>query len=51
MQVLNALTPQASYDFLTQRSDFEDSLVGTRTNADGTVQSDIDSGAAGARRA
>ena len=42
VQVMNMLTPQASYDFLTQRLGFEDSLVGTRTNADGTVQSDID---------
>ena len=42
VQVLNALTPQYSYDFMTQRLGFQDSLVGSRTNADGTVQSDID---------
>ena len=40
VQVLNALTPQKSYDFLTQQLDIQ--LVGNRTNADGTVQSDID---------
>ena len=40
VQVLNALTPQKSYDFLTQQLDIQ--LVGSRTNADGTVQSDID---------
>src|SRR5699024_9160159 len=39
VQVLNALTPQKSYDFLTQQLDIQ--LVGNRTNADGTVQSDI----------
>ena len=37
---MSALTPQASYDFLTQRLGFQ--LVGNRTNADGSVQSDID---------
>ena len=41
VQVLNALTPQASYDFMTQRLGFQDALVSSRTNADGTVQSDI----------
>ncbi len=40
VQVMSALTPQASYDFLTQRLGFQ--LVGNRTNADGSVQSDID---------
>ena len=40
VQVLNALTPQKSYDFLTQQLDIQ--LVGNRTNADGSVQSDID---------
>ena len=39
VQVLNALTPQASYDFLTSQLDIK--LVGSRTNEDGTVQSDI----------
>ena len=39
VQVLNALTPQASYDFLTNQLDIK--LVGSRTNEDGTVQSDI----------
>ena len=39
VQVLNALTPQASYDFLTSQLDIK--LVGNRTNEDGTVQSDI----------
>ena len=37
--MLNALTPQASYDFLTNQLDIK--LVGSRTNEDGTVQSDI----------
>ena len=37
--MLNALTPQASYDFLTSQLDIK--LVGSRTNEDGTVQSDV----------
>lgn len=41
-QVMDRLTPQASYEFLTQQLGFADSLVGSRTNADGTVQTDID---------
>ena len=40
VQVINQLTPQASYDFLTQRLEFQ--LVGSRTYDDGTVKSDID---------
>lgn len=45
VQVLDMLTPQTSFDYLTQRLGFEvgpNALVATRTNADGTVQSDID---------
>ncbi len=41
VQVLNALTPQASYDFMTQRLGFQDSLVSNRTEADGRVSTDI----------
>ena len=40
VQVLNALTPQKSYDFLTQQLDIK--LVANRTYEDGTTQSDID---------
>lgn len=40
VQVMDQLTPQASYDFLTQRLGIQ--LVGSRTYDDGTVQSDID---------
>lgn len=40
VQVMNMLTPQASYDFMTQRLGIK--LVGNRTNADGSVSSDID---------
>lgn len=40
VQVMDMLTPQASYDFLTQRLGVE--LVSYRENADGTTQSDID---------
>lgn len=42
VQVMSMLTPQASYDFLTQRLGFGDALVGSRTYEDGTVKSDID---------
>lgn len=42
VQVMSMLTPQASYDFLTQRLGFADALVGSRTYEDGTVKSDID---------
>lgn len=42
VQVMSMLTPQASYDFLTQRLGFGDALVGSRTYDDGTVKSDID---------
>lgn len=42
VQVLDMLTPQASYDFVTQRMGI--TLVGSRTEADGTVRSDIDYG-------
>ena len=38
-QVMNALTPQKSYEFLTQQLDIK--LVGSRTNEDGTVQTDV----------
>src|SRR5699024_804128 len=41
VQVLNALTPQNSFDFLTQRLGFADSLVSSRTEADGRVSTDI----------
>ena len=41
VQVLNALTPQKSFDFLTQRLGFADSLVSSRTEADGRVSTDI----------
>nr|WP_297177856.1 transglycosylase domain-containing protein [uncultured Agathobaculum sp.] len=40
VQVMDQLTPQASYDFLTQRLGIQ--LVGSRTYDDGTVKSDID---------
>lgn len=40
VQVMNMLTPQASYDFMTQRLGIK--LVGNRTEADGSVKSDID---------
>lgn len=40
VQVMDMLTPQASYDFLTQRLGIQ--LVGSRTYDDGTVKSDID---------
>lgn len=39
-QLLKTLTPQVSFDFLTQQLGFK--LVDSRTNEDGTVQSDID---------
>lgn len=42
VQVMSMLTPQASYDFLTQRLGFGDALVGSRSYEDGTVKSDID---------
>lgn len=41
VRVNEMLTPQASYDFLTQRLGFS-SLVAARTLEDGRVQSDID---------
>ena len=40
VQVMDMLTPQASYDFMTQRLGIQ--LVGSRTYEDGTVKSDID---------
>lgn len=40
VQVMNMLTPQVSYDFVTQRMGIQ--LVGSRTLPDGKVQSDID---------
>lgn len=39
-QLLKQLTPQKSYEFMTQQLGFK--LVDSRTNEDGTVQSDID---------
>lgn len=39
-QLLKTLTPQVSFNFLTQQLGFK--LVDSRTNEDGTVQSDID---------
>lgn len=39
-QLLKQLTPQKSYEFMTQQLGFK--LVDGRTNEDGTVQSDID---------
>ena len=39
-QMLKQLTPQKSYEFMTQQLGFK--LVDSRTNEDGTVQSDID---------
>lgn len=39
-QLLKQLTPQKSYKFMTQQLGFK--LVDSRTNEDGTVQSDID---------
>ena len=39
-QLLKTLTPQGSFNFLTQQLGFK--LVDSRTNEDGTVQSDID---------
>lgn len=46
-QLVNMLTPQVSYEYLTQRLGFRagnDALVSSRTNGDGTVQTDIDYG-------
>lgn len=40
VQLLKQLTPQKSYEFMTQQLGFK--LVDSRTNEDGTVQSDID---------
>ena len=45
VQIMNMLTPQYSYDFLTQRLGFKSGdtgLVASKTNPDGTVQTDID---------
>lgn len=39
-QLLKQLTPQKSYEFMTQQLGFK--LVDSRTNEDGTAQSDID---------
>lgn len=39
-QLLKQLTPQKSYEFMTQQLGFK--LVDSRTNEDGTMQSDID---------
>lgn len=39
-QLLKQLTPQKAYEFMTQQLGFK--LVDSRTNEDGTVQSDID---------
>lgn len=41
VKVLAELTPQASYEFLTEKLGVK-SLVGSRTTAKGTVQTDID---------
>lgn len=45
VQVMDMLTPNESYNYLVNRLGFksgEDALVMSRTNADGSVQSDID---------
>ncbi|MDO4269896.1 MAG: transglycosylase domain-containing protein, partial [Eubacteriales bacterium] len=45
VQVMNMLTPQTSYDYLTQRLGFkagDDGLVASKANPDGTVTTDID---------
>ncbi len=45
VQVMDMLTPNESYNYLVNRLGFksgDDALVASRTNADGSVQSDID---------
>lgn len=45
VQVLNMLTPQTSFDYLTQRLGFasgDDALIARKNNPDGSVTSDID---------